>query len=146
MLKIIDTHTHFDVPEFDIDRAEQCTLAYDNGIRHLILIGFLAKLFNQMVNCQNQIQKFIANKQKSPTAHLAFGLHPFYITQHTDNDLILLENFIKNHKSVAIGEIGLDTFTDEMKTAKKLRQTTRFFYQTIGFGKKLQFTSLATHS
>lgn len=142
MLKIIDTHTHFDVPEFDIDRAEQCTLAYDNGIRHLILIGFLAKLFKQMVNCQNQIQKFIANKQKSPTAHLAFGLHPFYITQHTDNDLILLENFIKNHKSVAIGEIGLDTFTDEMKTAKNYAKQQDFFIKQLDLAKNYNLPAL----
>ncbi len=50
-LPLIDTHTHFDVDSFDHDREIQSQLAWDNGVRHLVLIGFLAKYFAQMVAC-----------------------------------------------------------------------------------------------
>lgn len=128
---LIDTHTHFDVPEFDSDRELQSALAYQNGVRQLVLIGFLAKNFPQMVACQKQMGNF----SLSPNAHLAFGLHPFYIREHTDQDLQLLEKFIQTYPSVAIGEIGLDTFTDAMKTPTNYAKQQDFFSQQIDLAK-----------
>lgn len=142
MIEIIDTHTHFDVPEFDHDRAEQSALAYDNGVRHFVLIGFLARYFEQMVACQHQMQEFIQQGQKSPNAHLAFGLHPFYITHHREQDLQLLERFIQQYPSVAIGEIGLDTFTDEMKTAKNYAKQQDYFIKQLDLAKTYHLPAL----
>lgn len=132
MLKLIDTHTHFDIPEFDHDRAEQSALAYQAGVRHLVLIGYLAKNFAQMVACQKQLATF----DLAPNAHLAFGLHPFYICEHNENDLYVLENFIQQNQTLAIGEIGLDTFTDEMKTPDSYARQQDFFIKQL---------ALATH-
>lgn len=131
MLPLIDTHTHFDVAEFDHDRALQSKLAYQNGVRHLVLIGFLAKYFEQMVACQNQMTEF----ELTPKAHLAFGLHPFYITHHQQNNLDKLEQFIQTYPSVAIGEIGLDTFTDDMKTPENFAKQQDYFNQQIDLAK-----------
>ena len=134
LVSLIDTHTHFDVPEFDHDRAEQCVLAYQNGIKHLVLIGFLAKNFSQMVACQTQMAKFAI----APTAHLAFGLHPFYILQHQPHDLDILESFIQTHPSVAIGEIGLDTFTDTMKMPDNYAKQQTLFINQLALAKHYQ--------
>lgn len=142
MLRLIDTHTHFDVPEFDHDRAKQSTLAYENGVQHLLLIGFLAKFFPQMVNCQQQMVDFANNGQPTPTAHVAFGLHPFYITEHQLNDLQILESAIQTHKSIAIGEIGLDTFTDEMKQPMNFSKQQDFFIQQLDLAKQYQLPVL----
>lgn len=130
-MSLIDTHTHFDVPEFDHDRAEQSRLAYEAGVRHLVLIGFLAKYFEQMVACQNEMATFRTLSKASPIAHLAFGLHPFYILHHNENDLVTLENFIQNYPSIAIGEIGLDTFSDEMKIPANYAKQQHFFISQI---------------
>lgn len=138
MLHLIDTHTHFDVDAFDHDRAEQSRLAYDNGVRHLVLIGFLAKYFQQMADCQNDM----ADLPLSPQAHLAFGLHPFYITYHQDSDLQKLENFIQGHPSVAIGEIGLDTFTDEMKIPSHYARQQDFFVRQLDLAKQYNLPAL----
>ena len=138
MIKLIDTHTHFDVPEFDHDRAEQCVLAYQNGIKHLVLIGFLAKNFSQMVACQNQMADF----KVAPMAHLAFGLHPFYILQHQKNDLAALEKFIQTYPSVAIGEIGLDTFSDEMKSPATYARQQALFIEQLDLAKAYQLPAL----
>ncbi|ELA09614.1 TatD-related deoxyribonuclease [Moraxella macacae 0408225] len=141
-LMLIDTHTHFDLPEFDIDRITQAKLAFDNGVKHLVLIGFLAKYFQQMVACQTQMRDFIQQNQPSPIPHLAFGLHPFYITQHHDNDLLILEQFIKQYQSVAIGEIGLDTFTDEMKQTQNYAKQQDFFIKQLSLATQYQLPVL----
>ncbi|MDR9778608.1 TatD family hydrolase, partial [Rhizobium hidalgonense] len=109
---LIDTHTHFDVADFDADRLQLAELAYQRGVKALVLIGFLAERFNDMLRVQQQINDA---QTAHPQALLAPGLHPFYIQQHTKQHLQQLEQLIKKSAVIAIGEIGLDTFTAEMK-------------------------------
>ena len=130
-LPLIDTHTHFDVDSFDHDREIQSQLAWHNGVHHLVLIGFLAKYFAQMVACQQQMQGYGQQGKATSLAHLAFGLHPFYITEHKDSDLQRLEQYIQQYSPIAIGEIGLDTFTAEMKTAENYTRQQDFFGQQL---------------
>ena len=142
MLQLIDTHTHFDIDMFDHDRAEQSALAYQRGVKHIVLIGYLAKYFAQMVACQQQMQGLIESGKPSPTAHLAFGLHPFYITEQVTNDLVKLEQFIQRYHSVAIGEIGLDTFSDEMKLPHNVAKQQDFFIQQLELATQYQLPVL----
>lgn len=142
MLQLIDTHTHFDIDMFDHDRAEQSALAYQRGVKHIVLIGYLAKYFAQMVACQQQMQGLIESDKPSPTAHLAFGLHPFYITEQVTNDLVKLEQFIQRYPSVAIGEIGLDTFSDEMKLPHNVAKQQDFFIQQLELATQYQLPVL----
>lgn len=137
-MSLIDTHTHFDVAVFDPDRAEQSELAYQAGVRHLVLIGFLAKYFPQMVACYEEMRSLPV----SPQAHLAFGLHPFYILEQCESDVITLENFIQNYPSIALGEIGLDTFTPEMKIPKVYAKQQHFFSQQLSLAKNYQLPVL----
>lgn len=141
-LPLIDTHTHFDVGSFDHDREIQSQLAWDNGVHHLVLIGFLAKYFAQMVACQQQMQGYGQQGKATPLAHLAFGLHPFYITEHKDSDLQRLEQFIQQYSPIAIGEIGLDTFTAPMKTAENYARQQDFFAQQLELAKHYQLPAL----
>lgn len=135
MYPLIDTHTHFDVPEFDDDRQLQSALAYQNGVRHIVLVGFLATYFQRMQDCQRQMREFAKTPNTSTIAHVAFGLHPFYIHQHNNKDLDILESFIQNQPSVAIGEIGLDTFTNEMKMPTTYHRQKLFFDAQLALAK-----------
>lgn len=132
---MIDTHTHFDVDCFDHDREKQSILAYQSGVYHIVLVGFLAKHFRQMVNINRQMVEFTKKSLLVPKTHLSFGLHPFYITEHSFQDLAILENFIKENQSVAIGEIGLDTFTEEMKFVDNYRKQQNFFIEQLNLAK-----------
>ncbi len=132
-LALIDTHTHFDVADFDADRLQLAQLAYQRGVKALVLIGFLAKRFDQMVQVQQQINS--ANTPH-PTALLAPGLHPFYIKQHTNEHLLQLEQLIKTQSVVAIGEIGLDTFTIEMKEPTVFARQQEFFSAQLELAKQ----------
>ncbi len=135
MYPMIDTHTHFDVDCFDHDREKQSILAYQSGVYHIVLVGFLAKHFRQMVNINRQMVEFTKKSLFVPKTHLSFGLHPFYITEHSFQDLAILENFIKENQLVAIGEIGLDTFTEEMKFVDNYRKQQNFFIEQLNLAK-----------
>lgn len=123
-LPLIDTHTHFDVPEFDHDRLVLAKLARQCGVQALVLIGFLAERFDTLVQVQQQINQAAA---EHPQALLAPGLHPFYIHQHTTEHLLQLEQLLKSQQVVAIGEIGLDTFTKDMKQPEMFARQQDFF-------------------
>ena len=139
---LIDTHTHFDVAEFDADRAAQAALAYRQGVRHLLIIGVMAAGFSRMLTCQHQLTALILQGAPSPKAHVAFGLHPFYITEHTQQDLQILENFIQNHAPVAVGEIGLDTYTDTMKLAENYARQQDFFVAQLDLASRYRLPVL----
>lgn len=130
MSELIDTHTHFDVPEYHDDYPAFIDRAYQAGVRHVVLIGYLAAYFERMVHAKKTIDDF--NKIK---AHLAFGLHPLYIKEQSDDDLLLLQEFIQTHQSVAIGEIGLDTYPDELKDFDSYQKQKRFFIEQIKLAK-----------
>ncbi|WP_034280288.1 TatD family hydrolase [Alkanindiges illinoisensis] len=123
-LPLIDTHTHFDVPEFDHDRLVLAKLAKQRGVQAVVLIGFLAERFDTLVQVQQQINQAAA---EHPQALLAPGLHPFYIHEHTTEHLLKLEQLLKSQQVVAIGEIGLDTFTKEMKQPEVFARQQEFF-------------------
>ena len=132
---LIDTHTHFDAPMFDDDRSKQAQLAFDKGVRHLVLVGYLYRHFLRLYDTQQQYQTFIqmdrviASNQKdsSPNMHIALGLHPFYIEQHTEAHLQQMAQMLDEQRPLAIGEIGLDTFTNDMKQPDVFDKQQRFF-------------------
>lgn len=129
---LFDTHTHFDMPEYDDKRKLYNERSYDGGVRHLVLIGILAKYFGQMVTIKQQADK----EQGYPKHHLAFGLHPLYIKEQSWQDLQTLANYIDEHDSIAIGEIGLDTYPDDLKDAVIYDKQKRFFIEQISLSKK----------
>lgn len=132
---LIDTHTHFDAPVFDNDRPQQAQRAYGQGVRHLVLVGYLHRYFSRLYETQQAIERISSfqntdNAQCAslyPTAHIALGLHPFYIEQHTEEHLSSLAKMIQEKRPLAIGEIGLDTYTDAMKQPEAFAKQQRFF-------------------
>ncbi len=132
---LIDTHTHFDAPIFDDDREILAQQAHKQGIRHLVLVGYLYQHFERMYETERLLNKLSLpttvniDRQKVShfSSHVAVGLHPFYITQHTDNHLMAMAKRIADQRPLAIGEIGLDTFTEAMKTPDIFAKQVRFF-------------------
>ncbi|WP_440463870.1 TatD family hydrolase [Psychrobacter sp. ASPA161_6] len=145
VLPLIDTHTHFDAPIFDADRALQVEAAYEQGVRHLMLVGYLYEHFDRLYETKRLINEDfqsipaqativqssmikVANQHNSSLdAHIALGLHPFYIKQHTEAHLGSMAKMLADERPLAMGEIGLDTFTDEMKQPNVLAKQEYFF-------------------
>ena len=135
MYPLIDTHTHFDAPVFDNDREQQVQSAYHQGIRHLVLVGYLYQHFERMYDTKQLIDQLSKrfgidtgeHNESDFCTHIALGLHPFYIEQHTDAHLTELAQMVADSRPLAIGEIGLDTFADAMKEPDVFDKQKRFF-------------------
>ncbi len=125
MVELFDTHNHFDFPEFDDDRVEQARLASECGVRQLVMAGYVQRHFPRLFTVQNQLN------QLPLQVHVALGLHPCFVTQHDESDLLSLANFIESHKVVAIGEIGLDTFEKVPNQAEILARQKFFFIEQL---------------
>lgn len=143
---LIDTHTHFDEPVFDSDRATQAHQAYACGIRHVILVGYLYHHFSRLYKVQRSINSLAesvttdmpAQMNAYPNAHVTLGLHPFYIEQHTDAHLFDMEQLIIERRPIAIGEIGLDTYTNAMRQPEVFEKQQRFFKAQLDIAVRYQ--------
>lgn len=124
---LFDTHTHFDVSDFDHDREQLAYQAKQVGVEALVLIGFLQRRFKTLLATHH----FINGLSIAPKSYLAPGLHPFYIEQHQPSDLFELERILKTENCVAIGEIGLDTFIKAHKEDAIFQKQKDFFSAQI---------------
>lgn len=131
-LALFDTHTHFDVSDFDHDRESLAYQAKAVGVEKLILIGFTQDRFKTLIDTHHVLNAL----HNAPQSYLAPGLHPFYIEQHQEQHLADLEQILKTEHCVAIGEIGLDTFLKVHKQPELLQKQKQFFSAQI---------ELATH-
>jgi len=106
---LIDTHCHLDVSEFDADRAAVLARARAAGVVAQVIPAvrragwpFLLEL------CRTE-----------PDLFPALGLHPVYLDQHDDADVDALARAVADEKPVAIGEIGLDWFVEQLDRTRQ---------------------------
>lgn len=126
-MKLFDTHTHFDVPDFDSDREALAYAAKQAGVEALVLIGFVEQRFSELLNTQQYLNQL----KNAPKSYLAPGLHPFYIEQHQPEHLNHLEAILASEDCIAVGEIGLDTFLKQHKQADILQKQSDYFSAQI---------------
>lgn len=103
-MKLIDTHCHLDVDDFDADRSailERCRAA---GISRIVVPAIHAAGWG----------KLLALSHQEKGLYPALGLHPVYIDSHSDRDLTALEEKLSADNPIAVGEIGLDYFLAEL--------------------------------
>ena len=132
--RLFDTHTHFDVPDFDSDREQLAYQAKAAGVEALVLIGFVASRFADLLHTQ----QFVNGLSQAPQAYLAPGLHPFYIEQHQPEHLLQLEQLLQQQDCVAVGEIGLDTFLPEHKQPEIFAKQQDYFQQQLELARQYQ--------
>lgn len=120
---LFDTHTHFDVPDFDPDREHLAYAAKAVGVERLILIGFVEARFQDLL----KTRQFLNQLTDAPQSDLAPGLHPFYIEQHQRSHLDHLEMLLQHQDCIAVGEIGLDTFLKQHKHPAVFQKQKEFF-------------------
>lgn len=133
-MQLFDTHTHFDVADFDIDRQHLAEQAKQVGVDALVLIGFLESRFDELIHTHQQLHAW----DKVPSSYLAPGLHPFYIEQHQPEHLQRLEQVLQQHDCVAVGEIGLDTFLKQHKQPELFAKQQHYFIEQLGLATQYQ--------
>ncbi|MBC9252206.1 hydrolase TatD [Pseudomonas alcaligenes] len=107
-MRLIDTHTHLDFPDFDADRSELLARSRAAGVEKLVVLGVY----------QANWQRLWELVQREDGLYAAFGLHPVYLEQHRSADLDELRTWLLrlagHPKLCAVGEFGLDYFLEQL--------------------------------
>jgi TatD DNase family protein len=112
-MELIDTHCHLDVAEFDADRAAVLARTRTRGVVAIVVPGVEAGTWTHLLACC----------ASAPDLYPALGLHPLYLDRHRDAHVRELERHAGETELLAIGEIGLDFYVDDLD---RTRQQTLF--------------------
>ena len=118
----IDSHCHLDNTLLSQNSKEVINSFLNKGVDHIIIPAVSKDNFDEVIKISNM----------SKHCSYALGYHPMYLDGSEENNLKLLENYILENNSVAVGEIGIDLFqkknnylyqenifTSQLKIAKK---------------------------
>lgn len=114
---MIETHAHIYSDDYANDRDEMLERAWNAGIQQI-----------WMPNCDHAtIDGMMALAEKFPGKCLPMiGLHPTYVKDDFEKELLIVEEWLNKASFIAIGEIGMDLFWD--KTFRE-QQEKAFLYQ-----------------
>ena len=116
----IDTHCHLDAAEFDADRDAVRETARTAGVSRCVIPAVHAAHWTQ-----------VAQLAKQHGDAYALGIHPLFVPQSQEADLLALDLALTEHRAdprlVAVGEIGLDFFVPELCTPH-MRERQWWFY------------------
>ena len=103
-MKLIDTHTHLYLKDFDCDFDEVVNKSKAIGVEKFIFPSIHSKYNERMITAYN--------KDKSTFSIMA-GLHPAYVTDNNLNEIDLVIKNLENYDCVAVGEIGIDLYWEK---------------------------------
>ena len=103
-MKIIDTHTHLYLKEFDEDFDEVISKSIEIGVDKFLFPSIHSKYNERMINS--------LKKNKSLIKIMA-GLHPAYVTEKNDKEIDLVLKNLNDYDCVAVGEIGIDLYWEK---------------------------------
>ncbi|PIF02819.1 MAG: hydrolase TatD [Draconibacterium sp.] len=101
---LIDTHSHIYAEEFDKDRYEVVASADKAGIKKILLPNIDSTSIDRML----QLSKKYPNR-----IFPMMGLHPTSVEDDFEDELRLVEEWLKKERFYAIGEIGIDLYWDK---------------------------------
>ena len=99
---LVDTHSHLDQEEFDVDRADVVARAMEAGVRQMIAVGCTAASSAAALKLAADFDAVYA----------AVGIQPNYCAQAAPDDWGRILALAERPKVVAIGETGLDRYWD----------------------------------
>ena len=101
---IFDSHAHYDDEQFDADRDAILNEIHKSGI---------ARIVNVASDIESSY-KCIELSEKYDWIYASAGIHPEFADTVNDETLAELEGLFKRPKVVALGEIGLDYYYDDV--------------------------------
>jgi len=101
---ITDTHTHLYSEAFDADREAVIKEAMDNGVTRFFIPAIDSTYTDRMLSLKNSY---------SENVFLMTGLHPTHVKENYKEELVHVEEMLRQHSYVAIGEIGIDLYWDK---------------------------------
>jgi len=101
-VRLIDTHMHLHLPQFDQDRAEVIARATDAGVARMVEIGY------DLVSSRAALEL----AEQHPQIYAVVGIQPHYASAADAAWIDEVRRLAAHPKVVAIGEIGLDYYHD----------------------------------
>jgi TatD DNase family protein len=121
----IDTHCHLDAHEFGADSLAVAAQAAAAGVSMIVIPAVDRGNFETVARLA----------QAAPNASYALGIHPIYVPQAVDADLVALRSAVEaamnDPRFVAIGEIGLDFFIPMLCEPAMREKQERFFREQL---------------
>lgn len=111
MMKIFDTHAHYDNELYDEDRSGLLPELHRQGLERVVNIG---------VDMQGS-QRTVELAEQYDFVYGAVGVHPDHVKDMSSEDIDLLRSLAKHEKICAIGEIGLDYYHDKAEREVQLK-------------------------
>jgi len=108
-MKLIDSHCHLDVDDFDTDRSAILQRCHAAGVTKIVVPAIHAAGWGKLLELCRQ----------ETALYPALGLHPVFIDSHRDVDLTELEEKLAEEDPIAVGEIGLDFFLTELNPQRQ---------------------------
>lgn len=103
-MHLFDTHCHLDVSPIHDQLQQVLHQARAVGVRDFVLPGVDREGWMRLMHVSDS----------EPDVHAAPGLHPMYLRHHHPADLDMLKALADSGRIVAIGEIGLDYFVENI--------------------------------
>lgn len=104
MYKVIDTHSHLFVEEFDTDRPEVMARAREAGVTHILMPNIDVASVEPMLRVCAEFSGY---------CYPMLGLHPTEVNTAYREALAALKPLLDAYRFVAIGEVGLDLYWDK---------------------------------
>lgn len=101
---ITDTHAHIYSEEFADDRDAMMQRAFDAGVKRIFVPSIDSNYTQKMYEMELQYPDNV---------FLMMGLHPTYVKENYQSELLHVETELSKRKFAAIGEIGIDLYWDK---------------------------------
>ncbi len=121
---MIDTHTHLYLGEFKEDLADVISKAEKQGISKF----YLPNIDSSSVADLLEVEALYPGKCVA-----MMGLHPCSVNEHYNQELKIVEEWLRKRTFAAVGEIGLDYYWDKTFIAEQKHA----FQQQINWAKEL---------
>ncbi len=102
---IFESHSHYDDDAFDEDRDILLTELKKNNI------GYVLNISSDL----SSVQKTLSLAEKYPFLYAAVGIHPSDVGELDEKNFAWLKTQCKMKKVLAVGEIGLDYYWDNVQ-------------------------------
>jgi TatD DNase family protein len=103
-MKVVDTHAHLYLEEFERDRVEVIARARDVGVEKIFLPNINSSTMDAMYELEDTSQGYCT---------ALMGLHPCYVKDDYRQELDRVYKELSSRDFAGIGEIGLDLYWDK---------------------------------
>ena len=103
-MKLIDTHNHLYLEDFDPEQDQLITVAKESGIDTLLFPNVDTTTIERMHDLCDRYPDF---------AYPMMGLHPTSVDEHYAENLKVTETWLGKRSYCGIGEIGIDLYWDK---------------------------------